>query len=132
MGKEIKIIIADDNRNFCQMLQNYLQGQEDLVIVGVANNGLEAMEDKGVITLNTWLEEKAVNLSIKDQGKGIPEDILEKIWQPFFTSKETGTGLGLPICFNIATRNNAKIDVKSHETGTIFTIKFSIDEQQEL
>ena len=44
MGKEIKIIIADDNRNFCQMLQNYLQGQEDLSIVGVANNGLEAWE----------------------------------------------------------------------------------------
>ena len=44
MGKEIKIIIADDNRNFCQMLQNYLQGQADLSIVGVAYNGLEALE----------------------------------------------------------------------------------------
>jgi len=44
MGNGIKIIIADDNRNFCQMLQNYLQDQEDLVIVGVANNGLEAWE----------------------------------------------------------------------------------------
>ena len=44
MGKKIKIIIADDNRNLCQMLQNYLQGQEDLIIVGIANNGLEAWE----------------------------------------------------------------------------------------
>ncbi|MDQ7093968.1 sporulation transcription factor Spo0A [Desulfosporosinus sp. PR] len=44
MGKKIKIIVADDNRNLCQMLQNYLQGQEDVVIVGVANNGLEAWE----------------------------------------------------------------------------------------
>jgi len=44
MGKTIKVIIADDNRNLCQMLRNYLQGQEDLSIVGVANNGLEAME----------------------------------------------------------------------------------------
>jgi two-component system response regulator (stage 0 sporulation protein A) len=44
MGKETKLIIADDNRNLCQMLQNYLQGQEDLSIVGIANNGLEAME----------------------------------------------------------------------------------------
>ena len=44
MGKGIKIIVADDNRNICQMLQNYLQGQEDLSIVGVAYNGLEAME----------------------------------------------------------------------------------------
>ena len=44
MGKEIKLIIADDNRNLCQMLQNYLQSQEGLSIVGVANNGLEAME----------------------------------------------------------------------------------------
>ena len=44
MGNRIKIIIADDNRNLCQMLQNYLQDQESLVIVGVANNGLEAWE----------------------------------------------------------------------------------------
>ncbi|WP_407308711.1 sporulation transcription factor Spo0A [Desulfosporosinus sp. SB140] len=44
MGKKIKIIVADDNRNLCQMLQNYLQSQEDVVIVGVANNGLEAWE----------------------------------------------------------------------------------------
>ncbi|AFM42020.1 sporulation transcription factor Spo0A [Desulfosporosinus acidiphilus SJ4] len=44
MGKKIKIIVADDNRNLCQMLQNYLQGQEDLIVVGVANNGLEAWE----------------------------------------------------------------------------------------
>lgn len=44
MGKRVKIIIADDNRNFCAMLQNYLQSQEDLSIVGVANNGLEAWE----------------------------------------------------------------------------------------
>jgi len=44
MGKRVKIIIADDNRSFCGMLQNYLQGQENLSIVGVANNGLEAWE----------------------------------------------------------------------------------------
>lgn len=44
MSKGIKIIVADDNRNFCQMLQNYLQNQQDLEIVGIAYNGLEAWE----------------------------------------------------------------------------------------
>ena len=44
MGNGIKIIIADDNRNLCQMLQNHLQNQENISIVGVANNGLEAWE----------------------------------------------------------------------------------------
>ena len=44
MGKKIKIIVADDNRNLCQMLQNFIQAQEDLIIVGIANNGLEAWE----------------------------------------------------------------------------------------
>ena len=44
MGKKVKIIVADDNRNLCQMLQNYLQDQEDLSIVGIANNGLDAWE----------------------------------------------------------------------------------------
>lgn len=44
MGKEIKIIIADDNHNLCQMLQDYFQGQENSRVVGVANNGLKAWE----------------------------------------------------------------------------------------
>jgi two-component system response regulator (stage 0 sporulation protein A) len=44
MGKGIRIIITDDNRNICQMLQNYFQVQDDLGVVGVAHNGLEAME----------------------------------------------------------------------------------------
>ncbi len=44
MGKKIKIIVADDNRNLCQMLQDYLQGQEDLQVVGLAYNGIEAWE----------------------------------------------------------------------------------------
>ena len=44
MGNGIKIIVADDNRNFCEMLQDYLQGQEDLNIVGMAHNGLQAWE----------------------------------------------------------------------------------------
>ncbi len=44
MDKKIKIIIADDNRNLCQMLQNFLQEQEDLQVVGIANNGIEAWE----------------------------------------------------------------------------------------
>jgi two-component system response regulator (stage 0 sporulation protein A) len=44
MGKKIKIIVADDNRNLCQMLQSFLQGQEDLLVAGIANNGLEAWE----------------------------------------------------------------------------------------
>ena len=44
MAKKVKLIIADDNRNYCQMLQNYLQNQDDISIIGVANNGLEAWE----------------------------------------------------------------------------------------
>jgi len=44
MGQQIKLVIADDNSNLCQMLQKYFQGQDDLRIVGVAHNGLEAME----------------------------------------------------------------------------------------
>ena len=44
MEKKIKIVVADDNRNLCKMLTNYLQAQDDLIVVGVANNGLEACE----------------------------------------------------------------------------------------
>ncbi|MGE4273204.1 MAG: response regulator, partial [Desulfitobacterium sp.] len=44
MGKKVKIVVADDNRHLCQMLQDFIQGQDDLEVVGVAYNGVEAWD----------------------------------------------------------------------------------------
>jgi two-component system, NtrC family, sensor kinase len=66
-----------------------------------------------------------------DNGKGIPKDVLPKIFQPFFTTKPTGegTGLGLSLSYDIITKgNNGKIEVLSEEgKGAIFVIKLPLN-----
>ncbi|MDX1533630.1 MAG: HAMP domain-containing sensor histidine kinase, partial [Nitrosopumilaceae archaeon] len=55
-------------------------------------------------------------IAVEDSGKGIPENIMEKIWEPLYTTKQTGTGLGLSICKNIIEQHGGSISVKNHPT----------------
>lgn len=94
------------------------------LLLNLINNSLDAMDKGKSIHIITLIENDHVVLSIKDEGVGIPSDIFDKISVPFVTSKEDGTGLGLPICFSIAKRNNAEISYKSSSNGTTFNICF--------
>ncbi|WP_052487488.1 ATP-binding protein [Gordoniibacillus kamchatkensis] len=94
------------------------------LVLNMVNNGLDAMEPGGVVTLRTYAEPNAGVLEIIDQGSGIPDDILDKIGTPFFTTKDSGTGLGLAVCYSIANRHKAMIDVRTGKGGTTFTIRF--------
>jgi PAS domain S-box-containing protein len=95
------------------------------LIMNIYRNGLEAMEEGKVLTIRTFNEDGYVVLAIKDQGEGILPEVLEKLGTPFFTTKEKGTGLGLGVCYAIAARHNAKIEVKTGMDGTTFLIKFN-------
>ncbi|MEL7598445.1 MAG: PAS domain S-box protein, partial [Clostridiaceae bacterium] len=64
------------------------------LVLNVTKNGLEAMDKRGCITLHTYTEDKYVVLKIADDGCGILPEHLENIWVPFFTTKDSGTGLG--------------------------------------
>ncbi|GHH99229.1 hypothetical protein AM1BK_27720 [Neobacillus kokaensis] len=94
------------------------------LILNVALNGLDAMMPNGKLTIKSYTEKEKVILEIRDEGKGIHPDILEKIGTPFFTTKEKGTGLGLAICYSVAKRHQAEIDIKTGNKGTIFSIRF--------
>lgn len=94
------------------------------LILNLARNGLEAMAPGGILTIRTYTEDEQIVLSVQDQGKGIKHDVLQKLGTPFFTTKDTGTGLGLAMCYSIATRHNAKIEVKTNTQGTIFSVHF--------
>ncbi|GBG57703.1 ATPase [Sporomusaceae bacterium FL31] len=103
----------------------FLDAQEmRQLILNLARNGLEAMPPGGKLTIGTFIEDEQVVLFIQDQGVGIPADIMQNLGRPFLTTKENGTGLGLPICFSIANRHNAKINVKTGESGSTFMVKF--------
>jgi signal transduction histidine kinase len=94
------------------------------MILNLVRNGLEAMEEKKTLTIETFFKADEVILAIKDEGSGIPTEILDTIGMPFVTTKDTGTGLGLATCYSIASRNNATIKINTSENGTTFFIKF--------
>lgn len=95
------------------------------LILNMALNGLEAMPLGGQLTIKTYSTEDVVVLEIQDEGCGIDREVLEKIGTPFFTTKDTGTGLGLAVCYSVAARHNADICIHTSGTGTIFSIRFS-------
>lgn len=96
------------------------------LILNLALNGLEAMEPGGRLTLKTFRENDRVVLAVRDQGSGIPSEILEKLGTPFITTKENGTGLGMAVCYSIAQRNNAVIEIDTGSEGTTVYVKFEI------
>jgi len=95
------------------------------LVLNFARNGLEAMLPDGCLTINTFMDGQNIVLSIRDEGTGIKLEHLSKLWTPFFTTKENGTGLGLPMCHSIADRHNAVIEVKTGPDGTTFLVRFS-------
>lgn len=94
------------------------------LIINLVRNGLEAMEPGGLVRVRTFRESGRVTLSVQDGGKGIPKAVLDRLGTPFVTTKAAGTGLGLSVCYRIAERHHAEIDVRSTSTGTTFCIHF--------
>ncbi|MHB1418548.1 MAG: ATP-binding protein [Bacillota bacterium] len=78
----------------------------------------------GALTIKTYQEENSVVLQVDDQGKGICQDLLDKLGTPFLTTKENGTGLGLAVCYSIALRHKAQISVVTCSGGTTFRVRF--------
>lgn len=94
------------------------------LVLNLARNGLEAMDKDGCLKIRTFMDGQNIVLSVRDEGKGISTEHLSKLGTPFFTTKESGTGLGLPMCYSIADRHNAKIEVKTGLNGTTFLVRF--------
>ncbi|MBE0340804.1 HAMP domain-containing histidine kinase, partial [Paenibacillus sp. 28ISP30-2] len=80
--------------------------------------------NKGVLAISTHEEGVFVELDVKATGPGIPQNQLEKLFQPFYTTKTKGTGLGLALCQSIVERHHGTIAVDSVEgMGTQFRVR---------
>jgi signal transduction histidine kinase len=93
----------------------------EIVFVNLITNAIEAMNKSGTISINASESKDTVTIEIEDSGPGINHENIEKIFEPLFTTKTTGTGLGLASCKNIIDRHQGTISVKNNPT--IFTIK---------
>lgn len=95
------------------------------LLLNLVRNGLEAMPGTGSIVIKTYEENEQVVLVVQDEGEGIPSHIINRLGTPFLTSKANGTGLGLTVCYGIASRHNAQIDVTTGSTGTTVYVRFN-------
>ncbi|MGE5340136.1 MAG: sensor histidine kinase [Candidatus Omnitrophota bacterium] len=89
-------------------------------------NAAQAVNVGGRIDIRTETGDRRLLLKIRDNGCGIPQDIKEKIFKPFFTTKNTGTGLGLAMVKRVIEAHQGKIYFESDATGTIFTIEIPL------
>lgn len=103
----------------------YLNTKEiSQLVLNLIRNGFEANPPDKCVFIKTYLQDDSMVLSVRDQGPGIKPEILSKLGTPFLTTKTTGTGLGLSVCYNIAAKHDAGIKVETGPTGTKFIIKF--------
>jgi len=107
-----------------------IKGDQDMLHQAFLNlllNAVQSMPNKGTLTISVELDGPWLRISFKDQGDGIPENLLEKIWDPFFTTKEKGTGLGLGIVKNIIEAHRGGIQIHNRMIkGAAVTIRLPL------
>jgi two-component system sporulation sensor kinase A len=97
------------------------------VFINFIKNSIEAMPNGGDITIEVTKLDNKVKLSFIDQGNGIPDDYLTRVGEPFFTTKENGTGLGLMICKQIIENHKGTFTIKSSKNGTTIDVILPLD-----
>ncbi|WP_342553643.1 ATP-binding protein [Paenibacillus sp. FSL R7-0652] len=109
------------------------ENQLKQVFINVLKNGMEAMPNGGSIHIKLKVDESAkrVRIEIRDEGIGIPEEMMSKLGEPFFTNKESGTGLGLMVSQRIIQSHKGMMDIKSvMNRGTTVIIELPASELQ--
>ncbi|MBK5292426.1 MAG: PAS domain-containing protein [Acidobacteriia bacterium] len=105
-----------------------IRGDADLLkqaLLNVVSNGIEAMKNSGRLRIQVKLEGEEVVVTVADEGAGIPEELRDKIFNLYFSTKKRGSGIGLAMTFRIVQLHNATIDfVSSAGEGTTFHMRY--------
>lgn len=119
LPKTIEIVLpTSDFKIYCD------ENKIEVVLVNLITNAIHAIKENGKIVIRIMEEENSQVIEVEDDGEGIPRTILPRIFDPLFTTKSSGTGLGLSSCKNIIESHKGTITVKSSEgVKTIFTIR---------
>ncbi|HEX3168225.1 MAG TPA: PAS domain S-box protein, partial [Chitinophagaceae bacterium] len=103
-----------------------LKADKEKLIIAFTNiiiNAIEAMSSKGLLTITITESNDGYEVCIRDNGKGLPKEYLTRLFEPFFTMKKNGMGLGLTVAYSILQSHNAKIRAQSKENeGTEFQV----------
>jgi C4-dicarboxylate-specific signal transduction histidine kinase len=129
MGEQLRLadieIVTEFSEDCLLILGHSIQMEQ--VILNLLTNAIDAIaesEGEKKITLRVFKDDKGVHITAEDTGSGIPEDLLPRIFEPFYTTKEMGkgTGLGLSVSYGIINDMNGTIVVNNIDGGARFTI----------
>ena len=112
-----------------------IEMNDDMLEIAILNliiNAIEAMpEGSGMLKITTRNVDPEVQVLVADNGSGISEENMAKVFEPYFTDKKSGMGIGLASTLNIVQAHGGRIDVQSEEgEGTVFTMSFPIAQEQ--
>lgn len=106
--------------------------QLEQVFMNLALNAHAAMQQGGMLTVRAWADNDEAVIQFHDTGCGIPQEQMNNIFDPFFSTKPNGTGLGLFVSYGIIQNHHGTIEVESTvNKGTTFTVRLPIDAQPE-
>ena len=106
------------------------------VVLNLALNGLDAVDRGGWVRITTRARAETAEVSVCDNGAGIAEELRDRVFEPFFSTKppEKGTGLGLALCHDLVRENGGEIELKESTVGagTEFVIRLPLAIRTEL
>ncbi len=121
-GIEVRTVLAED----CAYVLGHAIHMEQVILNLLTNarDAIDESEDRAKITLRVFEGDKVVHITVQDNGGGIPSDVLHRIFEPFYTTKEMGkgTGLGLSVSYGIVRDMKGTIIAENIDDGARFTI----------
>jgi signal transduction histidine kinase len=98
-------------------------------VLNLVLNALEAMPEGGVLSLQAEVEDENVRVLVRDSGPGIPPEIQDHIFHPYFSTKDRGTGIGLTLAEKLVRQHRGRLDFRTGPGGTSFAITLPVHEQ---
>ena len=99
------------------------------VLLNLIVNALAAMPDGGVLTVRTAVADQELRIGISDTGQGIPDEFRSRVFEPYFTTKSEGTGMGLALSEKIVAEHGGNIEFRTSTEGTVFEIVLPLDQE---
>jgi signal transduction histidine kinase len=103
-----------------------IKADNDLVkqaLLNVVLNGVQAMGQGGVLTVEARRDESTASIEVRDQGEGIPQEIRDKVFNLYFTTKKSGSGIGLAMSYRVLQMHSGSLDFTSEVgSGTTFRL----------
>jgi signal transduction histidine kinase len=120
-----KVVLKTEIQN---NLQEILVDRDRMkqVFLNIINNAVDAMPGGGTLTITAAAGPSSVSVSFADTGSGIPPETSSKVFEPFFSTKQSGTGLGLTLAKNIVEAHGGAVCFKNRGTGAMFTVEIPI------